>query len=171
MAVQSDFGLSEWQRLPVRHPQLPLHQIQPGDGFGDGVFDLQPGVHLHEIELAIGEQEFHGARADVADFGRHQKSGGTHALANLLRQSGSGRFFDDLLVAALDGAVAIPQVDRMAVRIGEDLHFDVPGSRQVALHEECAVGKRALREPSCAGKRSCDLCGLGDDAHAFAAAP
>ena len=27
---------------------LPLDQVQTGDCFGDGVLDLQPGVHLEE---------------------------------------------------------------------------------------------------------------------------
>ena len=40
--------------LPPSHPELPLHQVGSGDHFRDGMFHLQPGVHLHEVEVMIG---------------------------------------------------------------------------------------------------------------------
>src|SRR6218665_982037 len=68
VAVEYHVILRQRQRLACGHTQLPLHQIQPGDGLGHGVLDLQPRVHLHEVERArTVEQKFHGARADIAD--------------------------------------------------------------------------------------------------------
>ncbi len=46
--VQPDLVLRQGQGLSRSNAKLPLHQIQAGDGFGDRVLDLQPGVHLHE---------------------------------------------------------------------------------------------------------------------------
>ena len=43
--------LRDGQRLAGGDPQLPLDEVQPGDQLGDRVLDLQPGVHLHEVEL------------------------------------------------------------------------------------------------------------------------
>jgi uracil-xanthine permease len=40
------------QRLAGGHAQLPLDQVLAGDGLGHRVLDLQPGVHLHEEEVA-----------------------------------------------------------------------------------------------------------------------
>ena len=52
---------------PLGDPQLQFDQIEPGDGLGDGMLDLQPRVHLHEIEFAAAiEQEFQRARALIA---------------------------------------------------------------------------------------------------------
>ncbi|MNN16547.1 hypothetical protein D3C81_1296910 [compost metagenome] len=68
MAIKGHLVLSDWQRLAARHTDLPGHQVQAGDGFGDRVFHLQAGVHLHEEELAAGiEQELHSASTDIAD--------------------------------------------------------------------------------------------------------
>ncbi len=50
MAVHVQLLLRQWQRFAAGHAQLPLHQIEAGDGFGHRVLDLQPRVHLHEIK-------------------------------------------------------------------------------------------------------------------------
>lgn len=36
------------------HPELPLHQVCPSDHLRDGMFHLQPRVHLHEVEVMLG---------------------------------------------------------------------------------------------------------------------
>ena len=41
MADQRNLGLSHRQRFAAGHTNLPGHQIEAGDGFGDRVFDLQ----------------------------------------------------------------------------------------------------------------------------------
>ena len=48
--------------------QLQLDQVEPGRLLGDRVLDLQPGVDLHEPEVAgLGvDQELDGARVAVA---------------------------------------------------------------------------------------------------------
>ena len=59
-----DVVLLEPQRLAARDPQLQFDQIEPGDRLGDGVLDLQPRIHLHEIEFAAAiEQELQRAGA------------------------------------------------------------------------------------------------------------
>jgi hypothetical protein len=67
VAAEADVGLRQRQRLAARHAQLPLDQVEPGDGLGHRVLHLQAGVHLHEEEVAAGvEQEFHRAGAFIA---------------------------------------------------------------------------------------------------------
>src|SRR6202035_4115994 len=48
----------------------------------------------------------------------------------------------DLLVAALDGALALEQVDHVAERVAEDLDLDVPGVGDEPLKEHGAVAER-----------------------------
>ena len=54
------FGI---EAIAIGDRELQLDEIEPGGLFGDRVFDLQPGVHLQEVELAVvvGE-ELDGSR-------------------------------------------------------------------------------------------------------------
>ena len=56
---------------------------------------------------------------------------------------------DQLLVAALDRAVALAEVDHVAVRVREYLHLDVPRILEVALDVDAAVGEVLLALPLC----------------------
>jgi hypothetical protein len=46
--------LLQRQRLAGSDAQLPLDQVEAGDGFGHRMLHLQPRVHLHEEELHLG---------------------------------------------------------------------------------------------------------------------
>ena len=48
-------------------------------------------------------------------------------------------------MAPLDRAVALEQVDDVAVRIGEDLDLDVPRARQISFDENPVVAERRRR--------------------------
>ncbi len=37
--------------LASRNFELPFNQINAGDQFSDRMFNLQTGIHLHEVEL------------------------------------------------------------------------------------------------------------------------
>ena len=53
-----------------------------------------------------------------------------------------GRFLDELLVSALDGAVALPEVDDVALAVTENLELDVARVLDEFLDVNPAVGKR-----------------------------
>ena len=57
---------------------------------------------------------------------------------------GLATLLDQLLVPPLHGAVAFPEVDDVAVLVGEDLHFDVPRVLDVLLHVDVAVAEGGL---------------------------
>ena len=60
--------VGERQRLARGDPDLLAHEIEAGDQLGHRVLDLEPRVHLHEVELAVGvEQVLHRADVGVAD--------------------------------------------------------------------------------------------------------
>ncbi len=52
------------------------------------------------------------------------------------------RFLDELLVSALDGAVALPEVDDVALAVAENLELDVARVLDEFLDVNPAVGKR-----------------------------
>ena len=160
---------------PAGDPHLRLDEIDVGDLLGHGVLDLDPRVHLDEDVLAgaraLGlDQELHRAGAGVVD-----RLGERHRVAHRASRSSVGdvrgrRDLDHLLVPPLDRAVALEQVQRGPLRVGEDLHLDVPRPADRLLDERRRIAERAL---GLAHRRLDRLPQLGrvvDPAHAAAAA-
>src|SRR5690606_39700487 len=52
-----DVTLAQHELLACGHFDLFLDQINAGDHFGDGVLDLNTGVHLDKEELAVRSEE------------------------------------------------------------------------------------------------------------------
>ena len=46
----ADLLLAQRQRLAGGDAQLPLDQIEAGDHLGHRMLDLEPGIHLDEVE-------------------------------------------------------------------------------------------------------------------------
>ena len=60
----------------------------------------------------------------------------------ILRVEPRGRaLLDQLLVPPLHGAVALPEVDDVALRVGQHLHFDVPGMLDVFFQVDVGVAE------------------------------
>ena len=136
------------------------------------MLDLQPGVHLEERRGAgvAVDQELHGARAAVAD-GRREPPGGRVQLgAHGVGQVGGGRLLEQLLVAALHGAVAVAEDGDGAVVVGEDLHLDVARAGDVTLEEHLAPPERGGRLAPRGGEGAGQLVGARDDPHPAAPA-
>src|SRR5690606_4889657 len=86
-----------------------------------------------EIVVACRPRESHGRLED--------------ALAQLPAQRGAGCDLDQLLVAALQRALALPEVDRRTAGIPDDLDLDVPARPDQALDVDlvAAEGGPGLR--------------------------
>lgn len=140
--VAGGLGRSGRQVLPLGDAQLEGDEVQAEDGLGDGVFHLESGVHLQEVRAAVGaDEEFDGARALVGDRPGGGHGGRVEAGAEVLGEGGGRGLLDDLLVAALEGAVAGAQRPDGAVGVGEDLHLDVPAAFHVGLGEDLPVAE------------------------------
>ncbi len=124
--------------------ELPGHQVDPEDQLGDRVLDLEAGVDLEEVEVAVGEQELDGAGADVPDRLRGGRGGVVEPLARLGTHRRTRGLLHDLLVPPLDRALPLAQHPHRAVRVGEHLHLDVPGALQQRFAEHRAVAERRL---------------------------
>ena len=129
--------------------QLRLDEVDVGDFLGDRVLDLDARVHFDEDVLAGPlphgvDEEFHGAGVDVV-----QRLGELHGVAVQrlpdafveVRRRGD---LDDLLVAALDGAVTLEEVHHVALGVGQDLDLDVAGAQHGLLQEHGGVAERRV---------------------------
>ena len=125
-AVQLHVLLLERQLLAGGDADHQLDQVEAGDELGDGMLDLQTGVHLEEVELAVlVDDELDGAGALVLDGLGERDSLLAHRLARLAVEEGARRLLDHLLVAALDRALALAEVDDVAVHVCQNLELDV----------------------------------------------
>src|SRR5215472_15158258 len=86
------------------------------------------------------------------------------------RQVRSRALLDDLLVAALDGAIALVQMHHLAVAIAEHLHLDVPRLGEIVLDEERARAEGSARPSLRGGVGLGEGRPVGDLDHADAAA-
>ena len=133
---------------PGRDEQLLLDEVDAGDELGHRVLDLQARVHLDEEELVgpvARDEELDGARAAVVDArrgraGRRAEAGAGRGIDHRRR-----RLLDDLLVPALQRALALAEVDDRAVRVGEHLHLDVPRPLDEPLEQQRVVAERGGR--------------------------
>ena len=149
MAGEADVLLAHRQRLALRDANLFAHQVKAGDHLRHGMFDLKPGVHLDEVEFAIFPQELDRARAAIAHVGHRLRAGAADAFALGRRQDGRGRFLQHLLVAALERAVALAQVDGVAIAVAEHLDFDVARIAEIFFDIDGGIAKRSLRLAAC----------------------
>src|SRR5260221_13858668 len=91
------------------------------------MLDLEPRVHLHEEEMVALGDELDCPGADIADRLRRRDRRLAHRPATSLVHAGRRRLLDDFLMAPLDRAVALEEMDAVALRDGEDLHLDMAG--------------------------------------------
>jgi len=138
-----------WPREPARtggatrlargDADLRLHDVDAVHGLGHGMLDLEPSVHLEEVELAVGrQQKLDRSRVDVTD------RVGAATAAAVMRARNVGEppakaIPRRSLMTALDGALALAEMDDVAVLVGEDLHLDVARVLDVTLEVDTPV--------------------------------
>ncbi len=109
------------------------------------MLDLDARVHLDEdVAAVLAEEELDGAGVDVADRAGERDGVGTHAGAGVGVEVGRRGDLDDLLVAALERAVALVEVDDLAGAVGEHLDLDVPRVDHGLLEVERRVAEGGL---------------------------
>src|SRR5665811_1988018 len=110
------------------------------------MLDLDASIHLKEVERPIGGQQvFDCSRAHISDlacqrFGCFQQSFAQSRING--RRRG---FLDQLLMTALNRAVALPHGDDGAVMIAKHLDLDVPRVFEVSLQVHIRVTEIAFR--------------------------
>jgi hypothetical protein len=94
---------------------------------------------------SLRHDEFHRAGADIVDRLRRGDRGFAHRACGARVEEGRGRFLQHLLVAALRRALALVEMDDVAVGVAEHLEFDMPRMLDVALEDHARVAERAGR--------------------------
>ena len=157
-------------RLAGRDAELLAHQVHAVDQLGDRMLDLDAGVHLEEIERAVGrEQKLAGPRAAICHrLGRGDR-GGAHPLAELGVHGRRRRLLDQLLVPPLDRALALAEVDGARV-VGQDLDLHVPRPLDVLLEIDARVAEGLERLTGRALERAGELLRRPHHPHALAPA-
>src|SRR5215469_15827138 len=132
------------QRTSKGEFELRLYEIDAGHFLGNGVLDLQARIRFDEREiLAVGaDQELKGSQRRVTHALRHFYCGPEELVAERLGNSGTRSNFNQLLVAALDGALAFPQMGHRARLVAENLDLDVARHRHQALEVNVGVSER-----------------------------
>ena len=136
--------LGHRQLLAGGNANLPFHEIDAGDHFGDRVLHLQTGVHLQEEELAILINELDGSCVVVTDSLCCFDSGFTHCVFNAVGKCGRRSFFDQFLVTTLCRAVARGDPHHVAVLVSHQLHFNMARPGEVALDIDFVATKEVL---------------------------
>ena len=134
------------------------------------MLDLQAGVHFEEVKFAVFVQEFHGADAAIVHLARAIRAEIADEIALFLRQDGRAAFLDDFLVAALDGAVALAEVNHVALAVAQYLHLDMAWIGEVFFHVHVAVAKSRFCFGRGHGVAGLEFVFVARDFHALAAA-
>ena len=135
------------------------------------MLDLDSGVHLEEVELALGvEKELDRAGADVVHGFGGAHRGLAHAPAEVRVDDRRGRFLDDFLVASLKRALPFPERDDPPVPVAQDLDLDVARSLDEALDVDGRVVEAGAGFGGGATERGLEFLLFAHQAHALAAA-
>ena len=158
-------------RLSGGDAQLLAHEIDAVGKLRHRMLDLNACVHLQEEELARRrKQKFDRARADISDGPRRGRRGFRQTAPQRRRYRDRWRFFDQLLMAALDAAFALAQCDDSAVPVRQYLDLDVPRSLEIFFDVDTAIAERFQGFAPGGLKRSFDIRLGADEPHAFATA-
>src|SRR5260221_369230 len=110
---------------------LLKYEVDIGDHLGDGMLDLDAGVHFDEIEFAVLVEEFHRADAEIFQLLHRLGDGGADFLARRGIERRRRAFLPDLLMASLQRAIALAEMDRAAPAVAEHLDFDMARLLQI----------------------------------------
>ena len=108
------------------------------------MLDLNARVHLDEVEFAVLVEELDGADAEIADLAHRFGDRLADRVARAGVERGRGAFLPDLLVAALQRAIALAEMDGMALAVAKHLDFDVARALEIFLDIDGVVAERGL---------------------------
>jgi hypothetical protein len=133
---------------------------------GHGMLHLHPSVHLQGEELVAHHEPFDRPGTDVANRSRRLDADSPDARAHVRRYDRTRRWglLDELLVAALNRAVTLSEMDHVAMGVGDDLHLNVTRVGEITLQVDGWIREEAL--PLTAGPLVCSLQFRVADGHA-----
>src|SRR5665647_2800274 len=145
VAAKLDVALLERQFFVGCNAYLLLHDVDTCDHFCHRMFHLHASVHLDEIKLAVFIQEFECSRAAIADLAASFGTAFADLVAHFWIEQRCRRFLNDLLVTALHRTIALAQIHRIAVLVGEHLKLDMARVFQKFFHVYHGIVESGLR--------------------------
>ena len=126
--MNGDFLLLQRQRFAGSHAQLPFHEIEARNRFGNWVLDLKAGVHFQKVYIKIGI-------GDKLDRSRIHIANGACCLDRVTRQlftlsrgqNRARRLLNNFLPPSLYRAIALIKMHDVAPSVAENLHLDMTG--------------------------------------------
>jgi len=139
----ADAGIAE--RTALGDQNLRAHQVHARHHLGDGVLHLDTGVHLDEVVVPFPvHQELQGAGVHIAHVLCDLHRVFIQGLTDLLVHGEGGAELHHLLIAPLERAIPLEQVDHVALFVAQHLHLDVLGLHQELLHEDVVIAEGLL---------------------------
>ena len=120
---------------------------------GHRMLDLDARVHLDEVEAAVLVQELDRADAEIFELAHGLGDGLADLVAGGGVERGRGAFLPDLLVAALQRAVALAEMDGAAAAVAQHLDLDVARAREIFLEIDGVVPEGGLGLGARGGER------------------
>ena len=165
-AKESHVLLRDGERRAGGDLDLLVDDVDAGDHLGDRMLDLDARVHLDEEELAVLVEELDRPGADVAELAHRARDDPADLVALRRVESGRGPLLPDLLVAPLERAVALAEMDSAALTVAEHLKLDVAGLGEVFFEVDGVVAEGGLRFELGGGDRVGKRVGPARDLHA-----
>src|SRR3990172_6593788 len=109
------------------------------------MFNMKTCVNLQKVEFPLlVHKKLDGPGIQVVYGARRLASHISHLLAQFGVKEGRRRFLEQFLVAALQGALTLTEVNHSAMAVGQDLELDVTGVQQQLLEIDVSVAKGRL---------------------------
>ncbi|MGX1040664.1 hypothetical protein AB7M41_000370 [Bradyrhizobium diazoefficiens] len=136
------------QRAACCDRELGADEVEAQHRFRHGVLDLEPRIGLDEGKAILRravDQELESTEIVVSRGGRELPRRLDDAAAQGLAQRRARRHLDQLLVPALDGAFALPEMRDRTMTVADDLHLDMTRLADQplgidAVEAECRLG-------------------------------
>ena len=143
--VKDDVALAVFERGAGGDADLLLDEVEAGQHLGHRMLDLEPGVHLDEVELAVLVEELDGADALISELGAWLPRPARRSACALRRVEGRGmRLLPHLLMPALQRAVALAEMHRAALAVAEHLDLDMARRSEVLLDIDLVIAEGGL---------------------------
>ena len=136
------------------------------------MLDLDARVDLDEVEIAaVGvHEELDGGGVVQADGAADGQGGVEDAPAQGRVEAGGGGDLDDLLMAPLNGTIALEKVNKTAVPVAEQLDLDVAGAADELFEENVGDAEGGAGLAAGLVEGVVEFVGRQGDAHPAAAA-
>src|SRR4029079_15342615 len=144
VAVKLNIALLDGEVGSGGNADLLENQVNVGDHLGDRMLDLNACVHLDEVEFAVFVQELDGTDTEIFDLAHRIGDCLADRLARAGIERGRGAFLPDLLVAPLQGAVALAEMDGIAMAVTDHLNLDVAGALEIFLDVDGVIAESSL---------------------------